>query len=64
MDSINIIDPSYGNPTDGTGSLVSNQIKLKKESRGKIEGVNRRFKQLTREGVVEHIEKKMENMTP
>ena len=30
MDSIDVLDPSYGNPTDGTGSLVSNQIKFKK----------------------------------
>ena len=28
MDSIDVLDPSYGNPTDGTGSLVSNQIKF------------------------------------
>ena len=37
MDSIDLIDPSYGERTDGTGSLVSNQIKLKGVSRSNIE---------------------------
>lgn len=63
MDSINIIDPSYGNPTDGTGSLVSNQIKFKKESRANIENKGR-LKKLNREEVVERVEEKLENITP
>ena len=65
MDSINIIDPSYGNPTDGTGSLVSNQIKFKKESRNNIEKAARaiRFKELSRESVAEHVEGQMNEMS-
>ena len=63
MDTINIIDPSYGDPTDGTGSLVSNQIKFKSESRQKIEGVARQFRQLSRKGVVEQVEKRMDDMS-
>ena len=62
MDSINIIDPSYGNPTDGTGSLVSNQIKFKKESRNNIEKAARQFRELSRDNVVEHVENKMIEM--
>lgn len=63
MDSINIIDPSYGNPTDGTGSLVSNQIKFKKESRANIENKGK-LKKLNKEEVVERVEEKLENITP
>lgn len=65
MDSINIIDPSYGNPTDGTGSLVSNQIKFKKESRNNIEKAARaiRFKELSRDNVAEHVEGQMNEMS-
>lgn len=62
MDSINIIDPSYGNPTDGTGSLVSNQIKFKKESRNNIEKAASQFRKLSRENIVEHVENKMIEM--
>ncbi len=47
MDSINILNPSYGNPTDGTGSLVSNQIK---------------FKELSRKNVERHMYNKMQEM--
>ena len=63
MDSINVLDPSYGNPTDGTGSLVSNQIKFKKESRNNIERVGRQFRQLSREGVTEQVANQMIDMS-
>ena len=66
MDTINVIDPSYGgpeNPTDATGSLVSNQIKFKSESRQKIEGVARQFRELSRKGVEEQVEERMDNMS-
>ena len=56
MDSINIIDPSYGNPTDATGSLVSNQIKFKQLSRKNIEAVV--AKQLHSMDIVQFNEKK------
>lgn len=62
MDSIDVLDPSYGNPTDGTGSLVSNQIKFKKESRERIENVARKFRQLSRQAVAEHVEETFDNL--
>lgn len=63
MDSINVLDPSYGNPTDGTGSLVSNQIKFKKESRNNIERVGRQFRQLSREEVTDQVANQMIDMS-
>ena len=62
MDSIDIIDPSYGSNVDGTGSLVSNQIKFKKESRQRIKAAANRFKNLTRENVEAQVERKFEDM--
>ncbi len=66
MDSIDLIDPSYGERTDGTGSLVSNQIKLKGVSRSNIEKrVAKAFNHMAPEDVkeaVEEVEEKIEEV--